>query len=118
MANLDFFREFFGICEMPAEPCPPAPPHHVDSDACTYGWIACPEDEPIWLPCDCEDPADPWPPRPPEAGPRDCPCSGCSGRPRRERGMGAWCEMWDHCCPNCHEREICTQAACLDEKIR
>lgn len=104
----------------PAEPCPPAPFHHVpdpEGDYCHYGWISSNETgEPIWCLCDCEDPADPWPPHGPTDGPRDCTCYHCMRKPRRDRGF-AMCEYANHHCDSCHVAGSCTTLACRGKML-
>jgi hypothetical protein len=97
---------------VPEGALPPAPPWHVDSDACQHGWIRM-GTKPEWILCDCEDPANPWPARLPGDGPRDCSCFGCQDHePRWERGKLSSCEHKDHHCPYCHDQRRCTIPAC------
>ena len=44
-------------------------------------------------------------------GPEDCSCSHCE---RKTTGRGKPpCEYYDHHCPRCHERGICTRDRCV-----
>lgn len=100
--------------DLPTDPQPSAPAHHVESHACGYGSIGYPNDVATWNACDCEDPANPWPSRLPTDGQIDCDCSLCSGKPRVERGREP-CEYAAHHCDNCHERKTCTTIECKKE---